>query len=155
MTVSLLVMVIGLPAGAAWAQQRTKIRYALGDVISIDELPLLIAVERAKARGVDVEVTAFKNEDIATLTVDHGLGRNLLALERRDLDIHAPCLGPFHGNQERHLVDRDDIPQGIPDLCAALSKEIAPDEQGDRQQKQRLQRGSSCNKHKFLLFYGS
>ncbi len=43
--------------GEAAAQGRTKIRYALGDVVSIDELPLLIAVERAKARGVDVEVT--------------------------------------------------------------------------------------------------
>ena len=72
MTVSLLVMVIGLPAGAAWAQQRTKIRYALGDVISIDELPLLIAVERAKARGVDVEVTAFKSEEVATQAVING-----------------------------------------------------------------------------------
>ena len=50
------VLIDGL-ASDARAQGRTKIRYALGDVISIDELPLLIAVERAKARGVDVEVT--------------------------------------------------------------------------------------------------
>jgi NitT/TauT family transport system substrate-binding protein len=54
------------------AQGRTKIRYALGDVISIDELPLLIAVENAKKRGVDVEVTSFKNEDIATQAVING-----------------------------------------------------------------------------------
>jgi len=67
-----LLLVILLSATAAWAQQRTKIRYALGDVISIDELPLLIAVERAKTRGVDVEITAFKNEDIATQAVING-----------------------------------------------------------------------------------
>jgi NitT/TauT family transport system substrate-binding protein len=44
----------------------------LGDVISIDELPLLIAVERAKARGVDIEVTAFKSEEVATQAVING-----------------------------------------------------------------------------------
>jgi NitT/TauT family transport system substrate-binding protein len=54
------------------AQGRTKIRYALGDVISIDELPLLIAIENAKKRGVDVDVTSFKNEDIATQAVING-----------------------------------------------------------------------------------
>jgi len=59
-------------AGGAEAQARAKVRYALGDVVSIDELPLLIAVERAKARGVDVEVTAFKSEEIATQAVING-----------------------------------------------------------------------------------
>jgi NitT/TauT family transport system substrate-binding protein len=54
------------------AQARTKIRYALGDVISIDELPLLIAVEHAKQRGVDVEVTSFKSEEVATQAVING-----------------------------------------------------------------------------------
>ncbi|HEV8306716.1 MAG TPA: ABC transporter substrate-binding protein [Methylomirabilota bacterium] len=54
------------------AQTRTRIKYALGDVISIDELPLLIAVERAKMRGVDVEITAFKSEEIATQAVVNG-----------------------------------------------------------------------------------
>jgi NitT/TauT family transport system substrate-binding protein len=56
----------------AGAQGRTKIRYALGDVVSIDELPLLIAVERAKARGVDVEVTSYKSEEVATQAVING-----------------------------------------------------------------------------------
>ena len=54
------------------AQGRTKVRYALGDVISIDELPLLIAVEHAKQRGVDVEVTSFKSEEVATQAVING-----------------------------------------------------------------------------------
>jgi len=61
-----------LAANDAAAQAKTKIRYALGDVISIDELPLLIAVERAKARGVDVEITAFKSEEVATQAVING-----------------------------------------------------------------------------------
>lgn len=67
-----LILVVVFLAGTASAQQRTKIRYALGDVISIDELPLLIAAERAKARGVEVEITAFKNEEVATQAVING-----------------------------------------------------------------------------------
>jgi NitT/TauT family transport system substrate-binding protein len=67
----LTALVGGLVSSAA-AQGRTKIRYALGDVVSIDELPLLIAVERAKARGVDVEITAFKSEELATQAVING-----------------------------------------------------------------------------------
>jgi NitT/TauT family transport system substrate-binding protein len=59
-------------AGDTRAQVRTKIRYALGDVISIDELPLLIAIEHAKQRGVDVDVTAFKSEEVATQAVING-----------------------------------------------------------------------------------
>ena len=64
-------LIVGL-ASDTQAQGRTKIRYALGDVISIDELPLLIAIENAKKRGVDVDVTSFKNEDIATQAVING-----------------------------------------------------------------------------------
>lgn len=54
------------------AQAATKIRYALGDVITTDDLQLLIAAERAKARGVEVEVTAFKTEELATQAVING-----------------------------------------------------------------------------------
>jgi NitT/TauT family transport system substrate-binding protein len=68
----LVVALVGILTSEAESQGRTKIRYALGDVISIDELPLLIAVERAKARGVDVEVTAFKSEEVATQAVING-----------------------------------------------------------------------------------
>jgi NitT/TauT family transport system substrate-binding protein len=68
----ILVALAGALASDAAAQSRTKIRYALGDVVSIDELPLLIAVEGAKARGVDVEITAFKSEEVATQAVING-----------------------------------------------------------------------------------
>ena len=79
-------------AGDAAAQARPKIRYALGDVISIDELPLLIAVERAKARGVDVEITAFKSEELATQAVingqaDVGQGTPYAALQKVPVPI--------------------------------------------------------------------
>ena len=79
-------------AGAAWAQAPTKIRYALGDVISIDELPLLIAVERAKTRGVEVEITAFKSEEMATQAVingqaDIGQGTPYAAIQKVNVPI--------------------------------------------------------------------
>jgi NitT/TauT family transport system substrate-binding protein len=61
---------LALCAGTATAQ--TKIKYALGDVISHDDLPLLVAAERAKKRGVQVEITAFKSEEIATQAVING-----------------------------------------------------------------------------------
>ena len=82
--------VLALTAGTAFAQ--TKIKYALGDVISIDELPLLVAAERAKKRGVEVEVTSFKNEEIATQAVingqaDIGQGTPYAALEKVNVPI--------------------------------------------------------------------
>ena len=84
-------LIAGL-TGEAAAQARTKIRYALGDVISIDELPLLIAGERAKARGVDVEITAFKSEELATQAVingqaDVGQGTPYAALQKVTVPI--------------------------------------------------------------------
>jgi NitT/TauT family transport system substrate-binding protein len=84
--VAVTVLLGALGADPA-AQPRVKIRYALGDVVSIDELPLLIAVERAKARGVDVEITAFKSEELATQAVingqaDVGQGTPYAALEK-------------------------------------------------------------------------
>ncbi len=66
------VLLTGAFAEDSRAQARTKIKYALGDVISIDELPLLVAVERAKKRGVDVEITSFKSEEVATQAVING-----------------------------------------------------------------------------------
>ena len=94
---SLVIPLIGMVflagvSGSAAAQGRTKIRYALGDVISIDELPLLIAAERAKARGVDVEITAFKSEELATQAVingqaDVGQGTPYAALQKVTVPI--------------------------------------------------------------------
>jgi ABC-type nitrate/sulfonate/bicarbonate transport system substrate-binding protein len=92
--VSLVIIagVIGGLASDTGAQGRTKIRYALGDVISIDELPLLIAVEQSKARGVDVEVTAFKSEEVATQAVingqaDVGQGTPYAAIQKVNVPI--------------------------------------------------------------------
>jgi len=68
----LATLLTGALPGEAAAQAGTRIKYALGDVISIDELPLLVAVARSKQRGVEVEVTAFKSEEVATQAVING-----------------------------------------------------------------------------------
>jgi len=91
-TLFVLIGLLVAITGEASAQARTKIRYALGDVISIDELPLLIAAERAKARGVDVEITAFKSEELATQAVingqaDVGQGTPYAALQKVTVPI--------------------------------------------------------------------
>src|SRR5687767_4020605 len=84
------VAVLALSSGIATAQ--TKIKYALGDVLGVDDLPLLVAAERAKKRGVEVEVTSFKNEDIATQAVingqaDIGQGTPYAAIEKVNVPI--------------------------------------------------------------------
>ena len=85
-----IALALAVSSGTAVAQ--TKIKYALGDVIGIDDLPLLIAAERSKKRGVEVEVTAFKNEDIATQAVingqaDIGQGTPYAAIEKVTVPI--------------------------------------------------------------------
>jgi NitT/TauT family transport system substrate-binding protein len=67
---ALAVLLSSAPSGEARAA--TQIRYALGDVVSVDELPLLVAVERAKKRGVNVNITSFKSEEVATQAVING-----------------------------------------------------------------------------------
>lgn len=79
-----------LASGVASAQ--TKIKYALGDVISLDDLPLLVAAERARKRGVEIEITAFKSEEIATQAVingqsDIGQGTPYAAIEKVNVPI--------------------------------------------------------------------
>src|SRR5262247_1653477 len=90
--VGALAGVLGILAGSVSGQAPTKIRYALGDVVGIDDLPLLIAAERAKARGVEVEITAFKSEELATQAVingqaDVGQGTPYAAIQKVNVPI--------------------------------------------------------------------
>ncbi|MCF3642578.1 ABC transporter substrate-binding protein [Rhizobium sp. TRM95111] len=47
-------------------------RIAFGDIATVESLHLLAAIERAKEKGVDVEVTFLKSEDIAAQAVVSG-----------------------------------------------------------------------------------
>jgi NitT/TauT family transport system substrate-binding protein len=87
-----VAVALALAAACGVAGAQTKIKYALGDVLGIDDLPLLVAAERAKKRGVEVEITSFKNEDIATQAVingqaDVGQGTPYAALEKVNVPI--------------------------------------------------------------------
>jgi NitT/TauT family transport system substrate-binding protein len=91
---SAFILLAWLAAGllAEDARAGTRIRYALGDVITTDDLQLLIAVERAKARGLEVEITAFKSEELATQAVingqaDVGQGTPYAAIQKLNVPV--------------------------------------------------------------------
>jgi ABC-type nitrate/sulfonate/bicarbonate transport system substrate-binding protein len=54
------------------AQAQGKVRVAWGDVIDVESLPMVIALARAKDRGVDNEITSFAQEDLAIQAVVGG-----------------------------------------------------------------------------------
>jgi NitT/TauT family transport system substrate-binding protein len=49
-----------------------KVRVAFGDIASVETLHLLVALERAKEKGVEIEMTYLKSEDIAAQAVVSG-----------------------------------------------------------------------------------
>jgi NitT/TauT family transport system substrate-binding protein len=76
--------VTALFAGSAMAG---TVKVAFGDIASVEQLNLLIAFERAKERGVDVQTTFFKSEDLAAQAVvgrqaDVGIGTPYALLQK-------------------------------------------------------------------------
>jgi NitT/TauT family transport system substrate-binding protein len=74
---SLLGAAVGAVVAAAAvigpaAAQGTKVQVALGDTISVETVAYLIALERAKERGVDYNLTSFAKEDLAIQAVVNG-----------------------------------------------------------------------------------
>jgi ABC-type nitrate/sulfonate/bicarbonate transport system substrate-binding protein len=53
-------------------QAADKVRVSFGDVVDVEALPMVIALERAKDRGVDYEITSFAQEDLAIQAVVGG-----------------------------------------------------------------------------------
>jgi NitT/TauT family transport system substrate-binding protein len=66
--VSALALAAALPAAAS----ADPMRIAFGDIATIETLGLLIAMERAKEQGVEIEPTFLKSEDIAAQAVVSG-----------------------------------------------------------------------------------
>ena len=89
-------LLMGLAARRSWprchgsaaaAAAAGTIRIAFGDIATVETLNFLIAVERAKERGVDIEITYFKSEDIAAQAVvggqaDVGVGAPYTLLQK-------------------------------------------------------------------------
>ena len=65
---ALAASAIGIAPAAA--QDKAPVRVAMGDIASVESLGLLIAMERAKERGVPMELTFFNSEDVATQAVE-------------------------------------------------------------------------------------
>jgi NitT/TauT family transport system substrate-binding protein len=75
---ALLGLILGvLPVFAGGETETTtgevqKINLALGDIESVETLHLLIALEKVKERGIDVNMVSFKAEDVAAQAVVNG-----------------------------------------------------------------------------------
>lgn len=81
---------LGSPMAAG--AQDDPIQVAMGDIASVESLGLLIAMERAKERGVPMELTFFNSEDVATQAVvggdaDIGVGAPYAFIQNSDAPI--------------------------------------------------------------------
>jgi NitT/TauT family transport system substrate-binding protein len=84
--------VASLASPAATVAQDEPIQVAMGDIASAESLGLLIAMERAKERGVPMELTFFNSEDVATQAVvggdaDIGVGAPYAFIQNSDAPI--------------------------------------------------------------------
>jgi NitT/TauT family transport system substrate-binding protein len=82
----------GLALGAMSAQAQEKVRVALGDVVSEETLAFIIALERAKERGVDYELTSFAEEELAIQAIvggqmDLGIGTPYSVIQQTDVPL--------------------------------------------------------------------
>ena len=78
----------------AAAQAQEKVRVALGDVVSVETLAFVIALERAKERGVDYELTSFAEEELAIQAVvsgqaDIGVGTPYSIIQKTKVPLRA------------------------------------------------------------------
>lgn len=65
-------LVAGAAVIAFGSQAEAKVRVAYGDIASVENLHLLAAFELAKQKGVEIEMTYLKSEDIAAQAVVGG-----------------------------------------------------------------------------------
>jgi NitT/TauT family transport system substrate-binding protein len=73
-----------------------SIRVALGDIEGVETLNLLIALERVRERGIDVELIEFAEEDLASEAVlggqaDVGLGAPYAVIQETGAPIRIIC----------------------------------------------------------------
>jgi len=77
---------------AVIANAADKVRVALGDVVSVETLAFLVALERAKDRGVDYELTSFAKEELALQSIingqsDIGIGTPYSVIQKSKLPL--------------------------------------------------------------------
>lgn len=74
------------------AEAAEKVRVALGDVVSVETLAFVVAMERAKDRGVDYELTSFAKEELAIQSMingqsDLGVGTPYAVIQKSKLPL--------------------------------------------------------------------
>ncbi|MDH4248840.1 MAG: ABC transporter substrate-binding protein [Deltaproteobacteria bacterium] len=90
LTSLMLAALVLLSTGTVFAAE--KIRIALGDVASVETLSFLVALDRAKDRGVDYELKAFAKEDLAIQAIvsgqmDIGVGTPYSVIQKSKVPI--------------------------------------------------------------------
>jgi NitT/TauT family transport system substrate-binding protein len=87
-----LGLAVALSAAGAASAQDKDITIALGDIESVETLNLMIALEHARERGLNIDLIAFKSEDIANQAVvngqaDIGIGVPYAVIQKVDAPI--------------------------------------------------------------------
>ena len=75
-------------------RRRRTVRVALGDVVSEETLAFIVALERAKERGVDYELTSFAEEELAIQAIvggqtDLGIGTPYSVIQKTKVPLRA------------------------------------------------------------------
>jgi NitT/TauT family transport system substrate-binding protein len=78
----------------AAVQAQEKVRVALGDVVSVETLAFVIALERAKEKGLDYELTSFAEEELAIQALvsgqaDIGVGTPYTIIQKAKVPLRA------------------------------------------------------------------
>jgi NitT/TauT family transport system substrate-binding protein len=84
----------GFALSAVEASAQQKVRVALGDVVSEETLAFIVALERAKDRGVDYELTSFAEEELAIQAIvggqsDLGIGTPYAVIQKAKVPLRA------------------------------------------------------------------
>lgn len=94
--VALLAAGCGGGGSGGSAEDKGSLRVALGDIESVETLGLMIALERVRERGVDVQLNELADEDLANQAVvngqsDVGLGAPYSLIEGSDAPLRITC----------------------------------------------------------------
>ena len=84
----------GIALGASIASAQETVRVALGDVVSEETLAFIVALERAKDRGVNYELTSFAEEELAIQAIvsgqaDLGIGTPYAVIQKAKVPLRA------------------------------------------------------------------
>jgi NitT/TauT family transport system substrate-binding protein len=84
----------GLALSASVAAAQETVRVALGDVVSEETLAFIVALERAKDRGVNYELTSFAEEELAIQAIvggqsDLGIGTPYSVIQKTKVPLRG------------------------------------------------------------------